>query len=121
MTATTTTTDDPYIWLEDVHGQRAMAWVEMENARSLAVLKGDPRYETFHQDALTIVNATDRIPAPDLIGTTVYNFWQDADWPALGDHWGISLEELIAGTQTDIKASLGDLEGFANQLIAKRK
>jgi len=69
--------DDPYLWLEDIHGARAMAWVEQENARSLAVLKGDPRYETFHQEALKIVNATDRIPDPDLIGNTVYNFWQD--------------------------------------------
>ena len=54
-----------------------MAWVEQENARSLAVLKGDPRYEPFHQEALKIVNATDRIPAPELIGKAVYNFWQD--------------------------------------------
>jgi prolyl oligopeptidase len=77
VTAPTTTSDDPYIWLEDVHGARAMAWVEKENARSLAVLKGDPRYEPFHTEALKIVEATDRIPAPDLIGTTVYNFWQD--------------------------------------------
>ena len=56
------TADDPFLWLEDVHGERAMAWVEEENARSLAVLKGDPRYEAFHQEALKIVNATDRIP-----------------------------------------------------------
>ena len=54
-----------------------MAWVEKENARSLAILKGDPRYETFHQEALKIVNATDRIPEPGLIGETIYNFWQD--------------------------------------------
>jgi prolyl oligopeptidase len=69
--------DDPYLWLEDIHGARAMAWVEQQNARSLAVLKGDARYERFHQEALKIVNATDRIPAPELIGTTVFNFWQD--------------------------------------------
>jgi len=70
-------TDDPYLWLEDIHGARAMDWVAKENARSLAVLKGDPRYETFHQDALKIVNAADRIPAPDQIGSHIYNFWQD--------------------------------------------
>ncbi len=69
--------DDPFLWLEDIHGQRALDWVERENARSLAVLKGDPRYEAFHQEALKIVNATDRIPDPELIGATVYNFWQD--------------------------------------------
>jgi prolyl oligopeptidase len=69
--------DDPYLWLEDVHGARAMAWVEQQNARSLAVLKGDARYESFHQDALKIVNATDRIPTPEQIGPAVFNLWQD--------------------------------------------
>src|SRR5580692_209071 len=77
VTQTTTTSDDPYLWLEDIHGERAMTWVDKENARSLAVLKGDPRYEALHQDALKIVNATDRVPAPELVGATVYNFWQD--------------------------------------------
>ncbi|HTX50592.1 MAG TPA: prolyl oligopeptidase family serine peptidase [Caulobacteraceae bacterium] len=86
MTPSTTTTpaasdiassDDPYLWLEDVHGEKALAWVERENARSLPRLKGDPRYETLHQEALTIVNAADRIPSPDLIGHAVFNFWQD--------------------------------------------
>ena len=77
VTQTTTTSDDPYLWLEDIHGERAMTWVDKENARSLAVLKGDQRYEALHQDALKIVNATDRIPAPELVGATVYNFWQD--------------------------------------------
>ena len=71
------TSDDPYIWLEDVHAQRSMDWVEKDNARSLARLKGDPRYETLHQQALTIVNATDRIPSPELIGKAVFNYWQD--------------------------------------------
>ncbi|HWA60270.1 MAG TPA: S9 family peptidase, partial [Caulobacteraceae bacterium] len=71
------TAADPYIWLEDMRGPKAMAWVEKQNARSLALLKGDARYARYHQDALTIVNATDRIPYPGLIGKDVYNFWQD--------------------------------------------
>ena len=36
---------DPYLWLEEVDGERAMAWVNAHNARSLGVLQGDPRYE----------------------------------------------------------------------------
>ncbi len=68
---------DPYPWLEAMRSPRALAWVETENARSLAVLKGDRRYAAFHAQALAIVNATDRIPAPELIGGAVYNFWQD--------------------------------------------
>ena len=57
----------------------------------------------------------------DTAKVTAVNFWQDPEWPALGDHWGISLEELVAGTRTDIKGSLDDLQVFANQIIAKRK
>ncbi|MFN7130201.1 MAG: S9 family peptidase, partial [Brevundimonas sp.] len=36
---------DPYVWLEDVEGERAMAWVKEHNTHSLGVLQGDPRYE----------------------------------------------------------------------------
>ncbi|HEY5106324.1 MAG TPA: prolyl oligopeptidase family serine peptidase [Caulobacteraceae bacterium] len=68
---------DPYLWLEQMESPRALAWVEEENVRSLAVLKGDPRYERLHRQALDIVNAADRIPEPELIGDAVYNFWQD--------------------------------------------
>ena len=68
---------DPYLWLEEIRAPKALAWVEKENARSLAVLKGDARYEPFHQEARKLVNATDRIPMPELIGRDVYNFWQD--------------------------------------------
>jgi prolyl oligopeptidase len=34
---------DPYLWLEDVNGARAMAWVKAENAKTAAVLEKDPR------------------------------------------------------------------------------
>ncbi|MGI9170824.1 MAG: S9 family peptidase, partial [Caulobacteraceae bacterium] len=68
---------EPYLWLEATQSPRALAWVEKQNARSLAVLKGDPRYGVFHEQALAIVNAVDRIPTPELIGEAVYNFWQD--------------------------------------------
>ena len=68
---------DPYRWLEAAESPRALAWVGQQNARSLAVLQGDPRYAQLHAEALAIVNATDRIPSPSLVGAAVYNFWQD--------------------------------------------
>ena len=49
---------------------------------------------------------------------TVVNFWQSPNWPALGDHWGIELEELIVGTRTDIKGSLNELDAFAKDLAS---
>ncbi len=71
--------NDPYLWLEDVHGERAMDWVNAENAKTLNVLENDPRYAGLHAAALEIAEARDRIPAPRIIGGEVYNFWQDAD------------------------------------------
>jgi prolyl oligopeptidase len=70
---------DPYLWLEDVHGTRAMAWVKAENAKTLAVLQSDPNFAGLYAQALTIAQAKDRIPLPELIGGQVYNFWQDDD------------------------------------------
>lgn len=51
---------------------------------------------------------------------TAVNFWPNADWPDLGDRWGIILEELIVGSRTDIPAALDELEEYANDLIARR-
>ncbi len=71
---------DPYLWLEEVEGERAMAWVEERNARSLGVLQGDPRYEGLHEQALALVQSRDRIPQPGFTHAgMIDNFWQDAD------------------------------------------
>jgi prolyl oligopeptidase len=69
---------DPYIWLEDVSSPRAMDWVHAENAKTLKVLQGDPRFAGLFADALTLAQAKDRIPYPELIGDQVYNLWRDA-------------------------------------------
>jgi prolyl oligopeptidase len=71
--------DDPFLWLEDVHGARAEAWVKSENAKTLAVLQRDARFARFYDAALAVNSATDRIPYPTVIGGRVYNFWQDAN------------------------------------------
>jgi prolyl oligopeptidase len=57
-----------------------MEWVEAHNAHSLAVLQGDPRYQTLYDEALDILQATDRIPTPGFTpGGYIDNFWQDAN------------------------------------------
>jgi prolyl oligopeptidase len=71
--------DDPYIWLEDAHGARPMAWVESENAKTLAVFERDPRYPQLYADALAIAEADDRIPVPSIVGGLIFNFWQGKD------------------------------------------
>ena len=71
--------DDPFAWLEQVDGVRAMEWVRAENAKTAAVLDKDPRYPGLFKEALAIAEAKDRIPEPSIIGGQILNFWQDAD------------------------------------------
>ncbi len=68
---------DPFLWLENVHGARAMAWVQAENAKTLHVLQSDPNFASLYASALTIVEAKDRIPNPEFVSRQIYNFWQD--------------------------------------------
>lgn len=72
---------DEHLALEEVEGTEAMAFVASENQKSLAVLTGDPRYETFRQQAFDILSATDRTPTPSFLGDGIGNFWQDATNP----------------------------------------
>ena len=71
------TGDDPYLWLEEVEGERAIAWVRQQNERSLAALEGDPRYAQLHADALALANSRDRLPLGGIQEGYYYNFWQD--------------------------------------------
>src|SRR5665213_2072989 len=54
------TEDDLFLWLEDVEGERALGWVREQNARSLADLEADPRYQGLYETALQIITAEDR-------------------------------------------------------------
>ncbi|MEX2132306.1 MAG: prolyl oligopeptidase family serine peptidase [Pseudohongiellaceae bacterium] len=75
----TDTDDDPWLWLEEVDGARALAWAAEQNALSAPRLQGDPRFETIRAEIHAILTSEDRIPAPGLINGQVYNFWQDSE------------------------------------------
>src|SRR5688572_18736650 len=70
---------DPYIWLEEIQGERALAWARQENARTLGELQADPRYRQSYDRALEILQARDRIPGVTFRPDGLYNFWQDAE------------------------------------------
>jgi prolyl oligopeptidase len=71
---------DPYIWMEEIQGERALAWARAEDERSLKILQADPQFAGLHADALAIVNAKDRIPSVGFAGNDeLRNFWQDAE------------------------------------------
>ncbi len=69
---------DEFLWLEDVWGERAIAWVNDQNRKTEAVFKADPRYEPFRTEALAILTAQDRTPTPSFRAGGIDNFWQDA-------------------------------------------
>ncbi|MGY3533169.1 MULTISPECIES: prolyl oligopeptidase family serine peptidase [Bradyrhizobium] len=72
-----TPADDPFLWLEESEGPRALAWAQAENEKTLGSLQSDPRYDRFYRDALTILQEKDRIPYVSLGGRGLENFWQD--------------------------------------------
>ena len=70
-------TEDPFLWLEDLEGERALAWAREQNARTLGELQGDARFARFETEARNILEARDRIADPVPMGGHIYNFWQD--------------------------------------------
>ncbi len=73
-------TGDPYTYMEEAEGAKALEFAKAENARSLPQLQNDPRYAGLYADALKIATAKDRIPAVGIVGDgTLRDFWQDAE------------------------------------------
>ena len=73
--------DDPYIWLEQVDGDRALAWVEARNLEVRKALAQGKSFEASERRLLAIFNSSDRIPYISKAGPHYYNFWQDAEHP----------------------------------------
>ncbi len=69
--------EDPFQWLEDVQGEKPLAWAREHNAKTLAVLEARPEYKPIYARTLEILDSKDKIPKPELLGETVYNFWKD--------------------------------------------
>ena len=73
--------DDPYIWLEDVGGEKALNWVEEQNEKSLGYLKSKPLYKELYEKNLEVYNSDERIPYVSQMGDHFYNFWRDDENP----------------------------------------
>ena len=97
IAAQDTDADDPYIWLEEIQGERALAKVDQWNADTEAVLTDQPEYPLAKAWAKQILDDTRQIALPDAIqGDMVTNLWRDAENPR--GLWRIaSLESYMAG------------------------
>jgi prolyl oligopeptidase len=72
--------DDPYLWLEEVDGERSLAWVEAQNAATVARF-GDVRFAADRDTLAAILDRPDNIPVIARRGAKVFNFWKDAEHP----------------------------------------
>jgi prolyl oligopeptidase len=72
--------DDPYLWLEEIDGERALVWVEAQNAATLGRF-GDARFAADRDTLAAIYDRPDNIPLITRRGTKVFNFWKDAEHP----------------------------------------
>jgi prolyl oligopeptidase len=69
--------DDPYLWLEDVTGERALTWARAQNALSTKELEASPDFEPIRKRLLSILDSRERIPYVSKHGAWCYNFWRD--------------------------------------------
>jgi prolyl oligopeptidase len=68
---------DPHQWLEEVRGEKALAWAKAESEKTLKAFQSDRRYQGLYDRALEILQAKDRIPFVQMRPDGLYNFWQD--------------------------------------------
>jgi prolyl oligopeptidase len=69
---------DPRDYLDDVEGDKALAWVKAHNQATFDALEKDPRFAPAQAQMLKILQATDRIASPGFAhNNMIDNFWQD--------------------------------------------
>ncbi|ANS77403.1 Prolyl endopeptidase [Serinicoccus hydrothermalis] len=78
---TTSSSDDPYRWLEEVESDDALSWVRERSAASEQTLHSHPLHGSLHDGIREALQASDRIPLVSQVGDHLYGFWTDAEHP----------------------------------------
>jgi prolyl oligopeptidase len=115
--------DDPYLWLEEIEGERALDFVEQQNRLTLQKF-GGAGFAGDRDTLAAIYDRPDNIPYVSRRGGLLYNIWKDAnnprgiwrrstldefrkpnpEWETLLDVDRLALEEnqdwLLAGVET---------------------
>ncbi|MBW0144595.1 prolyl oligopeptidase family serine peptidase [Sphingomicrobium sp. B8] len=108
--------EDPYLWLEEIEGEAALAQVKEWNAETEAKLADVPGVEERAERARKILNDPNRLVTGSVIGDKVLNHWQDENNKR--GLWRIAdLDDYLAGdpewtTLIDVDA-LSEEEGEA--------
>jgi len=87
---------DPYLWLEEVDGDKSMSWVRDANVETDKRLTHSPTYNSIYADALNALDSKDKLPEISVIGDMVYTLKKDADHPR-GVYQRTTLERFKSG------------------------
>jgi prolyl oligopeptidase len=101
--------DDPYLWLEEIDGQHSLAWVEAQNAATLARF-GDASFVADRDTLAAIFDRPANIPLIARRGTRLFNFWRDASHPR--GLWRATTLDSYRGDRPDWEILL-DLDALA--------
>jgi prolyl oligopeptidase len=72
--------DDPYLWLEEIDGERALDFVDRQNRVTLETF-GGAAFERDRDALAAIFDRPDNIPYVGRRGKHLYNLWKDAKNP----------------------------------------
>jgi prolyl oligopeptidase len=72
--------DDPYLWLEEIEGPRALEFVDRQNQRTLRRF-ADAGFEADRDALAAIYDRPDNIPYVSRRGEWLYNLWKDDQHP----------------------------------------
>jgi prolyl oligopeptidase len=72
--------DDPYLWLEEIQGERALAFVEQQNRLTLDIF-GGAAFARDRDALAAIYDRPDNIPYVNRRGGMLYNLWKDTKNP----------------------------------------
>ncbi|WP_343855434.1 prolyl oligopeptidase family serine peptidase [Rhodanobacter soli] len=79
--AATPTSDDPFLWLEDIHGARALDWVKQQNTATAKQFVDNAEFTRTRDSILEVLDSEARIPYVNRMGSHLYNFWRDKAHP----------------------------------------
>lgn len=73
--------NEDFLYLEDVNGEKALAFARAHNAVSEKALTEDPNFRALEARLFAIYSSKARIPAPRMANETLRNFWTDSEHP----------------------------------------
>jgi prolyl oligopeptidase len=68
---------DNYLWLEDVLGEKQIAWARDRSQKAITQISTHPDFSEIEKKALEFFGTKEKIPYVSIDGEYVYNLWND--------------------------------------------